>query len=87
MPSRETTLRWHLAALAQKVLSGELTPLEGIDQIHREILTPLKHPKDMRVWCYLWSGLSPDGKPYFPEEQRPGAISRTATDWLQSNDG
>jgi hypothetical protein len=86
VPSRETALRWHLAALARQILSGELTPQRGIDRIHREIVTPLKHPKDMQAWCFLWSGSSADGKPYFPEEQRPSAILRVAADWVQTND-
>lgn len=85
VPPRETTLRWHLESLARKILSGELTPRQGIDQIHREIVTPLKHPEDMRTWCYLWSGLSADGKSYFPEEQPPHVIRQAVVEWFQAN--
>ena len=43
------------------VLGGKISPIDGVNIIHKYILGPLEHPEDLMSWCYLWEELAPDG--------------------------
>lgn len=48
-----------------------------LDSIHRQIISPLCHPKELQVWCELWEGLNLEGLPLRPGEQRdPRELAR-----------
>ncbi|HKY05295.1 MAG TPA: hypothetical protein VJQ56_10420 [Blastocatellia bacterium] len=52
-------LREHAKQIASKIIDGELTAEIGADLIEREVVSPLGHPKDLQVWCYLSGNLDP----------------------------
>jgi hypothetical protein len=60
-PSRDEVLREYARALAEELLAG-VRPVEAtLEVIHRSVVSPLNHAKDLMGWCYLWEGLTPDG--------------------------
>lgn len=59
VPSEDAAIREYVRCLAQEIVDGAATPLAQVDKIHREVLSPLNHPKDLMVWCYVHVGLRP----------------------------
>ena len=51
--------REHLRAIAEGIVDGTRDPLAAVDQIHREVISPLEHPKDLMAWCLLSEGNDP----------------------------
>ncbi len=83
VPEREALLRDHVRELARGVVDGTVEPEAAVDLIHREVLDPLKHPKDLMAWCYLWEGLDPDDFASITGEVHRQAILRTARVFAQ----
>lgn len=59
MPDRRACLFEYARGLAQQIVSGDLSPLEGCRQIYR-VVRALKFPGEMMSWVYLDEGLQPD---------------------------
>jgi hypothetical protein len=59
IPSLEEALRAYAKSLAADLWNGNLTPQNAIERMHRDVLGPLSHPRDLMAWCYLWEGLDP----------------------------
>ena len=56
--SEEEVVRLWLGRRAAQIVNRELTPIEGTDLIHWEVLATLNHPKDLMQWCYTHSNLN-----------------------------
>src|SRR5437773_3739523 len=54
--TEEQARRHHLVEIAAAMARREVAVDEGLREIHRTILSPLKHPKDLQVWCDLSDG-------------------------------
>lgn len=54
LPSKndEEIFRLWLVHRASQIKYGVITPTEGVELIHDEVLFPLLHPKDLMPWCY-----------------------------------
>ena len=61
LPSDELAIRAYVRLLAQEIVEGKVSPREQVSRIHAEILSPLKHPRDLMVWCYVGDGMQPRG--------------------------
>jgi hypothetical protein len=82
LPDDETLLRRHLVEIAEQIKAGAIDTETGIERIHREIVSPLAHPKDLLPWCLLWEGNLPDGTGTLPEEERISTILQFTDNWL-----
>jgi len=60
-PDNEVLIRDYVREVARDIIAGNIAPQAGAERIHREVLGPFLHPKDLQAWCYLWEGLSPQG--------------------------
>jgi hypothetical protein len=78
-------LRVYLLELVSQIASGEADPCEALDSIHRNIIYPLDHPRDLMPWCYLWEGNTPDGFPAeYSEDEYPEVITAYAKSWMET---
>jgi len=59
-PDLDTTARWYVCEVATAVVAGGLPPREAANKIHRLVMTPMDHPKDLMAWCYVWEGNAAD---------------------------
>ena len=59
MPDKRECLFAYARGLAQQIVSGDLQPVNGCEQIYR-IVYELQYPHEMIAWLYLDEGLSPD---------------------------
>lgn len=59
VPAPDAAAREYVRVLVEDIVEGRVTPQPQVERIHKEIVTPLDHPKDLMVWCYLSSGLRP----------------------------
>jgi heme oxygenase len=57
----DEVLREYARALAEELLAGGRPVEAALEEMHRAVVSPLKHPEDLMGWCYLWEGLAPDG--------------------------
>ena len=60
MPEGEALCRAYISVACRALLHGELAPEVALDRIHRWVVSPLGHPRDLMRWCYLWEGNGPD---------------------------
>lgn len=56
----DEAVREYVRELAQAILDGRVDPVEQVERIHREVVSPLEHPHDLLVWCYLGDRLEPE---------------------------
>jgi hypothetical protein len=80
-------------SLAREIVEGTVAPRAQVDRIHREVLSPLNHPKDLMVWCYVGDSMHPgewslnsDAMVHFeeiPEQSLDDAI-RELAEWYLS---
>lgn len=54
----ELRLGWG-EVLMGRILDRESPVEETLDQIHRDVVSPLQHPPHLLPWCLLWEGLNP----------------------------
>jgi hypothetical protein len=59
VPEHEVILRAYLIEIAKEIICGITLPINGVNMIHKYVLTPLEHPRDLMGWCYLWESLEP----------------------------
>jgi hypothetical protein len=50
----------YLREVAAAIVAREVTPEEGVNLIHRLVLSPLGHPAELQAWCFLWEGNAAD---------------------------
>ena len=73
--SRDEILRAYARVLAEELLAG-VRPVDAtLEVMHQMVVSPLNHPDDLRGWCFLWEGLTPDQ----PVESITGADRDRAT--------
>jgi len=60
VPRRDLLLRKYIVTLAKAIVSGSIDVQLALDRIHKHVINPLNHPKDLQGWCYLWERNSPD---------------------------
>ncbi len=77
-PDLDTTARWYVCEVATAVVAGEVPPREAADKIHRLVMTPMGHPKDLMAWCYVWEGNAADCSRPLEEYERDGEILKVA---------
>jgi hypothetical protein len=58
--SPDDAVREYVRELARAILDGRVDPVEQVERIHREVVSPLEHPPDLLVWCYLGDRLEPE---------------------------
>ena len=58
-PDRRECLVEYARGVAQRIVSGEVSPLYGCSQIY-DVVRELDFPHEMIAWLYLDEGLSPD---------------------------
>lgn len=77
--------RLYLREIASAVLSGRLAPRQAADLAHERIINPLRHPKDLMPWCYVWEGNAADGShPLEPHEEEV-EIRKVAAQFLRAD--
>ncbi len=59
-PDLDATARRFVCEVATAVVAGRLPPREAANKIHRLVMTPMDHPKDLMAWCYVWEGNAAD---------------------------
>ncbi len=55
--NEEELFRLWLVYRASQIIKGVITPTEGVELIHDEVISPLMHPKDLMPWCYARDGI------------------------------
>ena len=79
LPStKELLLRDYLRVIAREMLDGRRQPVDALQIIHSQVLTPLHHPEDLMPWCYLWEGLEPGTFASLTDSQRDEATRQLA---------
>ena len=58
-PDREELLRAYVGVVSRALLDGKLPVAAALDDVHATVVSPLRHPDDLRPWCYLWESLDP----------------------------
>jgi hypothetical protein len=58
-PPEEELLRAYVSEVAEQVAAGSIAPQDAVARLHREVLSPFGHPRDLMAWCFLWEGLHP----------------------------
>jgi hypothetical protein len=53
LPTSDEARRAYLAAVALAIVEGRTSPEEGLEVIHRAVVSPLQHPADLQPWCDL----------------------------------
>jgi len=54
LPRGEEKLRrLYLQEVGGQMCSGEISPAEGLERIHKSVVVPLSHPPDLSHWCLL----------------------------------
>jgi hypothetical protein len=48
-PEEHAAIRAYVRSLAREIVDGKVAPRAQVDRIHREVLSPLNHPKDLQV--------------------------------------
>ena len=80
---RDAVLRGYARSLAEEIVAGA-GPIESVlEEMHGSVVSPLHHADDLRGWCFLWEGNTPDGS--FAElsgEQLERAAREFAAQWL-----
>ena len=69
---QEEVLRSYLAWVADRVVDGTMDPLQALETVHRDIVDPLGHPRDLTAWCFLWER----NHPYLPREVDDAGAAR-----------
>ena len=59
MPDRRQCLVEYARGVAQQIVSGDVSPLDGCGQIYR-VVRALDFPHEMIAWLFLDEGLRPD---------------------------
>ena len=49
-----------LFEVAAEIVNGSVTVEQGLNEIHRTVVSPLHHPKDLQLWCDLADTLHRD---------------------------
>jgi hypothetical protein len=81
---RGTRARLYVREISAAIIARELGPSEGVDLIHRRVITPLEHPADLQPWCYLWEGNSADCSGTLEDSERDAAILDYAALYLRT---
>jgi hypothetical protein len=85
--TEEQARRHHLVEIAKEIVDGDLLVEMGLQEIHRTVLSPLKHPKDLQVWCDLAGGFLRDGKgsvTFLSPRERDAAVLARARQLLEA---
>ena len=95
-PDEDLAIRAYVRNLAVEIVRGDVAPQEQVARIHAEVLSPLNHPRDLMVWCYVGDGLrptewslNPDSMTHFveiPDASLDGAI-RELAEWYLAETG
>lgn len=56
----EAARRHHLTEILSALVAGAMTVDAALKEIHTTVVSPLKHPKDLQIWCDLNDGLVRD---------------------------
>src|SRR5262249_40999699 len=59
LPSRRECLLAYARSLAEQILSGDISPLDGCSKIYK-VVVALQYPREMMSWVYLDEGLDPE---------------------------
>jgi len=69
-PSEAEARRFRGAEIARRLLDGKTDVPTALDEFHRTVISPLHHPHDLQVWCYLSECRHPAGRRPISEEER-----------------
>lgn len=69
----------YVREVAAAIVAGEIGPQEGVDRIHRRVISPLNHPAELQSWCCLWMGRAADGSHSLADSRIDQAIVDYAT--------
>lgn len=83
VPPIPLLLRLYAQAIAQDILEGKATPIEGCHTIYR-IYFALDYPVDMQAWLYLDDGLEPGTYQELEGESLDKAIRQEAQKFLET---
>jgi hypothetical protein len=81
VPDRDALLRLYVGGIASDIVDGACFPEEGVERIHREVLTPFNHPTDLMAWCYLSDGVDPHSFRSLEGQSLTNAIREAARAW------
>lgn len=84
MPAERECLFEYARDLAQQIVSGDLSPLDGCRQIYR-IVYALKFPGEMYSWVYLDEGLHPENLGDLEGAEWEDAIKNEAARFVQES--
>ena len=60
IPSTQNELlRAFLVWIAGEIVAERVAPLDALERVHAEIVSPLNHPSDLMDWCHLWERHDP----------------------------
>jgi hypothetical protein len=83
LPERRECLLEYSQRIAQQIVSRDILPLEGCEQIYR-IAVALEYPEELSPWPYLDEGWLPTGFKETPDAEWDAAIISEAERLLQS---
>ena len=87
IPLSETTIRRAYAReIAEAVIDGSMSPLDAANEMERHVLGPLKHPDDLRPWCFLQGSLHPETYTELSDAERDRLILAEARRILGASD-
>jgi len=62
VPGEDSAIRAYVRSLVRDIVDGKAAPQAQVARIHAEVLSPLDHPRDLMVWCYVGDGMHPRGE-------------------------
>jgi len=86
----EAVFRSYFRVLLQEIVSGKVSPAEGVDQIYQEIIAVGRYgfldwyDECLREWDFLHGRIRPGHSWEIPESEFPGIVRETAERMLAS---
>jgi hypothetical protein len=82
VPNSEQARRTYLATVAVGLVDKSISTEEGLEAIHRMVVSPLDHPADLQPWCDIWDELSPGQQGILVGSDRDEAVLRLSCQTL-----
>lgn len=84
-PDIETISYAYVTDAAKAALTGELSPQEAANRIHKLVVSPLDHPPDLMPWCYVWEGNAADCSRSLEDHEIDAEILRLAEQYVREH--
>jgi hypothetical protein len=59
-PQEDDAIRVYVRQLAGEIVQGKVDPQKQVARIHDEVVSPLNHPGDLMIWCYIGDQVRPE---------------------------